>query len=152
MQMTKNLLRQAWVQFVQAIEPNCIVTLSEGAGINPVTAQQRIDHFLNGVQRAALGRNWYKKPEDTRIRAVGFREHHLTNPHWHLAIHAPGDLFPALHDAKSGWSRLRHKGHAWADVIDFPANYAAYMTKHYDQIDTFENPYVYAPFVSQRIL
>jgi hypothetical protein len=144
--MIKDRLRQAWVEFAEKIEPDCIATLGEGPGVNPITAQQRINDFLNVAQRGAFGRNWYKKPAHDRIRAIGFREHHLTNPHWHLVIHAPGDLLPALHAAKPCWSRIRYKGHAWVDVIDFPGDYAEYMTKNYYQRETFENPYVYGPY------
>lgn len=137
-------LRDAHIQLAIGIEPTCIATYSEGPGLNPITVQQRLTHILNAVQRRAYGRNWYRRPAHQRIRAVGFREHHLTNPHWHLAIHAPGDLLAAMHEIKRTWATIQYKGEAWVDVLDDPRAYAEYITKNFYDPKTAENAFIYS--------
>ncbi len=138
-------LRDAYIKLILSIKPNVVMTLTEGRGFDLVTAELKITHFLNRAQRIGLGHNWYKWPAAQRIKAVGFREKHDTFPHWHLALHAPGDLPDALHQAKVHWPRLAFRGEAWVDVIDSPRNYAEYITKTFYIPDTAENVFSYSP-------
>ncbi len=122
--MTPKQIRAGHLQFIAAIGPTGALTLGEGR-FNSLTSMPRLmTLFLNKVQRVAYGRNWYRKPPDQRLSAIGFREHAQTNAHWHLAVAADEDLRRALYGSESIWAEVRPGGHWYFDGVENGAQYA----------------------------
>ena len=138
-------MREHWEQLVRDQNPTCIMTLGEGRRIAIITMQGKIKHYLNAVQKETLGRYWTKFPAAQRITAIGFREHHETNPHWHLAIHADSEMRMGLADSRKLWAKIRPTGDWYYDFLDDADRYAHYITKELFHSETADNVFVYTP-------
>lgn len=146
----RNQAHQAWIDFTLSLEPNVVITLDSGLGVNHITFQSTVTHYLNRVQRRAHGRNWAKYPPEQKIRAVGFFEHWDTNLHLHIAANAPDRALRwELGQGAGLWRDLRRAGSHHYDMINCPEDYVSYITKRMNDVKTRDNVYVYGAMDSR---
>lgn len=88
-------LRDAYVQMIQAIQPNIAITLNTypECPISDQSMLTRLKHFDACVAHRSLGRRWASKHESYRIQGVFVLENGRggTHPHWHGFIRVPDD-------------------------------------------------------------
>lgn len=141
----KMALRSAYLALLGDLRGNIALTFGENGGRDLIQTQQHITHCLNTVRRAAYGRDWCELRDPDGLAAVGFREHHSSNPHWHLVVRAPDLCLPALRTLGPTWAKIHRGGAYHLEEISSPDAYSEYVMKEFWRGMTSENPFIYSP-------
>jgi hypothetical protein len=139
----RKALWHAWNGQITAIQGNAIMTVAENGRRDQIQTQEDMRHLINRVQRDAYGRDWSRRPQAERITAIGFREHHTTNAHWHLLVRAPGECRTALANAANIWREIQPGGAFHFETPRDLDAYALYMTKDFWDQATADHPFFY---------
>lgn len=138
-------LRDDLMKWILDMEPKLMVTFNFGHEIDPITAQARIKHFFNRVQRKVLGKRWNKRPADDRIAAIGCFEHPDTNPHFHVLVAAPDHLCVELRaNARQLWLLSVPRGQIDVQIAKSKRSVVSYSTKRLETIRAFDDLFVYS--------
>ncbi len=123
-------LRRAYREFLKQLNPTHTVTFKFGYPIDVGVAFEKMTRFCHEIQRAALGRNWHKKPAAQRLLVFAFAEDLEASAHWHGIAEAPGPVGEKLESeyAEARWRHHAPRGHWWSAKKDSDAA-TTYATK-----------------------
>ncbi|WOI53027.1 hypothetical protein [Parvularcula sp. LCG005] len=108
----EKLLYQSYPAFLQSIGFTLYMTATFNRGAMPLHIMKAtLRQYVKGVERDLLGKHFYKKPSEQRLRGIFFAEKIDSNAHWHGGIvlpPAPADCTPEDFYSKASWL-LEHK-------------------------------------------
>ncbi|TAA58862.1 hypothetical protein [Shinella sp. JR1-6] len=126
----KKRLRQAWVEFVEAFEPNFYITLTDPTEPHLATMREKLGKLCGRIDRALLGKKFARYLPHERTDGIFFIEHIGSNIHAHGLLRVPKASlkeFDAL--TKMQWHRVCRDGKFDLQEVYDRAGVASYCTK-----------------------
>lgn len=150
MSMTdRRALRNEYREWLISLQPNYVVCPAFHRPETLQNAERKIKNLFNMLQGFVLGRDWAKKPAETRLWAVGFYEAIKTDLHCHIAVRTPDGWGKALHEyAPQAWRKLVPCGTLKADDIHDLRGAVDYLTKEQTALGRLDNTFLYVPNTS----
>lgn len=91
----KLLVKESYKAWIAEFGMTHTLTFNFANQVGPKEARYKMKGFCGRIERAALGRYYYRRNEP-RLGVVGFPEHMDSNPHWHCVVRAEGMLYHAI--------------------------------------------------------
>lgn len=126
----KKRLRQAWVEFVEAFEPNFYITLTDPTEPHLATMREKLGRLCGRIDRALLGKKFARHLPVERTDGIFFIEHIGSNIHAHGLLRVPKASFDELGAlTKMQWHRVCRDGKFDLQEVYDCAGVASYCTK-----------------------
>lgn len=126
----KKRLRQAWVEFVEAFEPNFYFTLTDPTEPHLATMREKLGKLCGRIDRALLGKKFARHLPHERTDGIFFIEHIGSNIHAHGLLRVPKASFDELGAlTKMQWHRVCRDGKFDLQEVYDCAGVASYCTK-----------------------